>query len=103
MAINEIPEDFIHLAKKAMPETQPILLKVIKYDNACVPLAEFFKRNFDGGLFCINKSISMELEMKYVFYFVHMHFILTVYFRKGDTNNNIRRRNKTSFDSSKYT
>lgn len=68
MAINEIPKDFEALAKKAMPEDQSVLLKIIGYDEIMVPQVEFFKRNVDGGLFCINKSISMESELGYVIY-----------------------------------
>ncbi|XP_018566265.1 tudor domain-containing protein 7 isoform X2 [Anoplophora glabripennis] len=63
MAIDKIPDNFIELAVKAMPEDQPLLLKIVDYDNN-LPLAEFFKRNADGGLFCINKSITMEVELK---------------------------------------
>lgn len=65
MAINEIPEDFIELTKKAIPDNEAVLLKVISYNDHLIPQVEFFKRNVDGGLFCINKSISMESELRY--------------------------------------
>ncbi|KAJ8916640.1 hypothetical protein NQ315_000285 [Exocentrus adspersus] len=64
MALENVPEDFVSLAAKAMPEDQPVLMKVINYDNEDVPWVEFFKRSADGGLFCINKSIAMESEIK---------------------------------------
>lgn len=67
MAISEIPEDFVDLARKDMPVDQPILLKVLSYDEYNIPQVEFFKRNVDGGLFCINKSISMGSELRYIF------------------------------------
>ncbi|XP_074027084.1 tudor domain-containing protein 7 tapas isoform X2 [Leptinotarsa decemlineata] len=60
---SDIPENFVSLAKKAMPENNPVLLKIIREDEN-ERFAEFFKRNTDGGLFCINKSITMEVEMK---------------------------------------
>lgn len=68
MAIDEIPKDFVKLASKAMPVGEPVLVKIIQHDNNNVPLVEFFKRNVDGGLFCINKSISMESELRFVFF-----------------------------------
>lgn len=64
IAIDEIPSDFVELAVKAMPEDQPVLLKILGYNSENVPQVEFFKRNADGGLFCINKSITMESELK---------------------------------------
>lgn len=67
MSINELPDDFRETAVKAMPADQPILLKIINYDELHIPEVEFFKRNADGGLFCINKSISVESEMRYVY------------------------------------
>ncbi|KAG5886984.1 hypothetical protein JTB14_024203 [Gonioctena quinquepunctata] len=73
MAIDEIPPDFTSLAKKAMPENQPVLLKVINEEKT-ERFAEFFKRNSDGGLFCINKSVTMEAEIK----------------KGGDGNNNTK-------------
>lgn len=69
MAIDELPEDFVDLTKKLMPQYEPVLLKIISYDEIMVPHVEFFKRNVDGGLFCINKSISMEAELRFVKYF----------------------------------
>lgn len=69
MAIDKLPEDFVDLTKKLMPQYEPVLLKIISYDEIMVPHVEFFKRNVDGGLFCINKSISMEAELRFVEYF----------------------------------
>lgn len=64
MAIDKVPSDFVELAAKAMPKDQPLLLKIVGYDNHNIPWVEFFKRNTDGGLFCINKSVTMEAELK---------------------------------------
>ncbi|KAJ8958427.1 hypothetical protein NQ318_002213 [Aromia moschata] len=64
MLLDNIPSDFVTVANKAMPCDQPVLLKIMDYDSEKVPWVEFFKRNADGGLFCINKSITMEAEMK---------------------------------------
>lgn len=66
MALNEFPDDFVELSKRVMSDQERILLKIIAYDEIMVPQVEFFKRNKDGGLFCINKSISMETELRYV-------------------------------------
>ncbi|CAG9821429.1 unnamed protein product [Phaedon cochleariae] len=78
MAVDEIPDDFLTLSKKAMPEDQAVLMKIIGENVENIPLAEFFRRNSDGGLFCINKSISMEAEIK-----------------KGDGNNNMKNSKRT--------
>ncbi|KAJ8954659.1 hypothetical protein NQ314_007059 [Rhamnusium bicolor] len=63
MTLDKIPDNFVALAGKAMPDGQSVLLKVVDYDDENVPWVEFF-RSSEGGLFCINKSIAMEAEMK---------------------------------------
>ncbi|XP_060532697.1 tudor domain-containing protein 7A-like isoform X2 [Cylas formicarius] len=62
MVLEEVPDDFAELAGKHMPPDQAILLKVLGEDD--VPPVEFFKRSEDGGLFCINKSIAMDMELR---------------------------------------
>lgn len=67
--MKEIPADFCESAAKAMPPNQPVLLKIMNYDEIHVPEVEFFTRNTDGSLVCINKAISMESEIRYVCFF----------------------------------
>lgn len=64
IALEKIPSDFVELASKDMAVDQPVLLKIIGSTEDNIPLAELFKRNSDGGLFCINKSISIKSEMQ---------------------------------------
>lgn len=62
--VAHIPKDLKEVCQKEMPLDSSVLLKVTKYDNNQVPWVEFFKRNTEGGLFCINKSIEMTEKMK---------------------------------------
>ncbi|KAF7287644.1 hypothetical protein GWI33_005992 [Rhynchophorus ferrugineus] len=64
MALDKIPDDFIDLASKPLQPDNPVLLKVVGVGEDNVRLVELFKRNTDGGLFCINKSIALESEIK---------------------------------------
>nr|CAH7723418.1 unnamed protein product [Callosobruchus chinensis] len=64
MELEKIPKNFAELAKKAMPEDQPVLMKLTGKEVDGLPSAEFFRRDPDGGLFCVNMSISMEAELK---------------------------------------
>lgn len=64
MLLDDMPKDFLTVAKKVLPTEDPVIIKVIKYNSEGVPLAEFFSRTTEGGLFCINKSIIMENEIK---------------------------------------
>ncbi|XP_057667390.1 tudor domain-containing protein 7 isoform X1 [Diorhabda carinulata] len=64
MLLDDIPTDFLAAAKKVLPIEESIIIKLIKYNSENVPLVEFFRRTTEGGLFCINKSIIMENEIK---------------------------------------
>lgn len=69
MIMDYVPEDFKELASKYMnteSHDDNILLKIIDYNEDNLPLGEFFKRHADGSLFCINKSIVVENELKLV-------------------------------------
>ncbi|CAH1996525.1 unnamed protein product [Acanthoscelides obtectus] len=64
MDLETIPDDFVDLATKAMPNDQPVLIRLTGKEEDNLPLAEFFRRDPDGGLFCVNMSISMEAKLK---------------------------------------
>lgn len=64
MLLDEIPKDFLTIINKVMPKEEPVIVKIIRRNEKDTPLAEFFRRNSDGSLFCINKSITIENELK---------------------------------------
>lgn len=57
-----IPKNFKELCLQELPLNTKVLLKIIKYTDK-VPWVEFFKRNADGGLFCVNKSIELKEKL----------------------------------------
>lgn len=64
MMIDKVPSDFVTRVAALMPNESDILIKVLKYDSNNLPCVEFFKRSADSFLFCINKSLSVEDELK---------------------------------------
>ncbi|XP_050308699.1 tudor domain-containing protein 7B isoform X2 [Anthonomus grandis grandis] len=63
MALEKIPENFKELANKELPRDSPILLKVVNTIEDAVPVVKMYKRNQEGGLYCINESIEVQLEL----------------------------------------
>lgn len=64
MDIAIIPKEFMRRVKEIMPDGQPILLRLIKYNEENVPLVEFFKRTEpDNLLFSVNASILMDTDL----------------------------------------
>lgn len=64
MAIDKIPNDFVARVTKLMPNKSEILIKILDFDSENVPCVEFFTRSTEVGLFCINKSLAVEAELK---------------------------------------
>nr|CAI5823977.1 unnamed protein product [Callosobruchus analis] len=60
MELERIPDNFVDLATKAMPGDQPVLMRLTGKEVDGLPSAEFFRRDPDGGLFCVNMSICMK-------------------------------------------
>ncbi|CAG9857481.1 unnamed protein product [Phyllotreta striolata] len=63
MVLEELPADFVAVTSKVMTKEEPVIMKIIRFDDEGTPLAEFFRRNADESLLCINKSIAMENEL----------------------------------------
>lgn len=60
-----LPDNFTELlTSKLMPIGSDVLCKVIDISEEKVMRAEFYKRSVNGELLCINKSLSMEMELK---------------------------------------
>lgn len=63
MALDIIPSNFVELAGQAMPKDLPVLLKTLRLTEDDITLVKLFRRNTDGGLFCINESVALQSEL----------------------------------------
>lgn len=81
MALDVIPPNFLDLASAALPKEAPVLLKIVEMGSENIPTVKLFRRNADG-LFCINESIAMQCELRWILFARKVAYTYSVIFSK---------------------